>query len=87
MSTNPLIDRLRAAARDVADADDHASAAHERRDRLIVEAVDAGNRQRDVAAAAGISHARLIAVLARSQPQPAPAPEVLPRDIAPGTAA
>lgn len=87
MSTNPLLDRLRAAAREVADTDDQARAAHERRDRLIVEAVDAGNRQRDVAAAAGISHARLIAVLAASQPQPTPAPEVLPRDVVPGAAA
>lgn len=60
--------RLEAAAAEVADARDALAAAMERRDALVVAAIDHGMSQRQAARAAGISVARVIAVLASSQP-------------------
>lgn len=78
-----LLSRLTTAAHELADANDAAKAARELRDQLVVEAVDQyGLQQRAVAAAAEISSARVIAILGASQVQPAPAPEVIPADVA-----
>ena len=84
--SNSLLERLTAAAHTVRDREAAAADARELRDRLVVEAIDAGNSQNSVSAAAGISRARVNAVLANSQPEPAPAPEPVPRDVAPAAA-
>lgn len=60
--------RLEAAARSVADADHHAAASRELRDRLVVEACDEGLTHGVVAAAAGVSRTRVLAILVGSQP-------------------
>lgn len=72
-----LLPRLEAAARSVADCDSAASDARALRDDLVVRAVDEGFRQRDVARAARVSHARVIAILSNSQPAPDPRPEAV----------
>jgi hypothetical protein len=72
-----LIVRLRAAARDVADHVDALAASRELRDRLVVEAADAGCSNRQIGAAAGITHPRVIGILANSQPVDE-RPEVVP---------
>lgn len=84
---NALLTRLTAAADTLRDREDAATDARTQRDRLVVESIDAGNSQHSVAEAAGISRARVNAILANSQPAPAPAPEAVPRDVAPGVAA
>ena len=58
-----LLPRIKAAAVDARDKTDAAQLAQRMRDRLIVEAVDAGISQRHVAAAAGVSKGRIIAIL------------------------
>ena len=58
--------RLSAAGRAVVGAREALDVKREHRDRLIVEAVDAGMAQRAVAAAAGVSVARVSAVLLSS---------------------
>lgn len=60
--------RLAAAAAAVTSAREALAAEIEIRDRLVVAAVDGGMGQRAVARAARISIARVVAILASSQP-------------------
>jgi hypothetical protein len=85
--TNALLTRLTAAAKATRDREAAATDARELRDRLIVEAIDVGCSQQTVAGAAGVSRARVNAVLACSQPEPAPAAEPIPHDATPAAAA
>lgn len=67
MTTTVLTDmnpRLEAAAAAVKDSEEALAAAREQRDRLVVTAIDQGMSQRAVARAAGISVARVCAILA-----------------------
>jgi hypothetical protein len=64
---NDFLERIQSAAREVRDADDFRNLTHQRRNQLIVEAVDAGVSQRAVARAAGLAQTRIIALLSRSQ--------------------
>lgn len=66
--------RLEAAVSEVADARLQLEVALERRDRLVVQAVDEGMQQSRVAKIAGVSPPHVIKILAKSQPS-----EVLPR--------
>lgn len=59
-----MVNRLQAAGRAVADTREGYEAARELRDALIVQAVDEGMQQTAVARAAGVSRARVIAILA-----------------------
>lgn len=61
-----MVERLRHAGLGVSDSREAYDAARELRDGLVVQAVDEGMQQRAVAAAAGISQARVIAILAAS---------------------
>lgn len=63
-----MTDRLRAAARDVADANAKRSAALELRNELVVAAIDGGMTLRAVARAAGVTSARVVGICATSQP-------------------
>ncbi len=56
--------RLTACMLEIDDHRDALAAATERRDRIIIEAVDQGMTQRSIAEATGISRARIIAILA-----------------------
>jgi hypothetical protein len=58
-----LLPRIQRAAAEARDAVDAAQLAQRLRDQLIVQAVDAGISQRHVAAAAGVSKGRIIAIL------------------------
>lgn len=66
--------RLAAARLAVADAQRALATERQRRDQLIVAAIDEGMAQRAVAAAAGVSNTRVVAILADSEPD-----AVLPR--------
>lgn len=59
--------RLEAAAAAVADAREVLAAEMERRDHLVVAAIDHGMSQRHAARAAGVSVARVVAILSASQ--------------------
>lgn len=61
-----MSERLRAAGLAVRDAHEAYDAARELRDALIVQAIDEGMQQRVVAAAAGVSKSRVIAILEAS---------------------
>jgi hypothetical protein len=63
-----VLPRLIAAGRAVRSAHDAHQAELELRDDLVVAAVDHGINQREVARAAGVSVARISAILANSQP-------------------
>lgn len=58
-----LLPRIRVAASDARDAMDAAQLAQRLRDQLIVQAVDAGVSHRHIAAAAGVSKSRIVAIL------------------------
>ena len=58
-----MTERLRAAGRAVTDSREAYDAARELRDALIVQAIDEGMQQNAVARAAGVSRARVIAIL------------------------
>lgn len=60
-----LLERLRQAATDLHDASKAMRDRMTIRDRLIVEAVDAGIAQRTIVRAAGVSKGRVIQVTAR----------------------
>ena len=60
--------RLEAAARAVADAEQHLQHERELRDKLVVLAVDEGMHHGAVATAAGVSRTRVLAILVASQP-------------------
>ncbi len=66
--------RLEQAVADVEDGRLQLELALERRDRLIVQAVDEGMRQSQVAALAKVSAPHVVKILAKSQPD-----AVLPR--------
>lgn len=61
--------RLEASRQAVAEARELLAAELERRDGLIVSAIDEGMAQRAVAVAAGVSNTRVVAVLAVSDPE------------------
>ena len=63
-----LVSRIRTAAEETRVATSEARQLQQARDELIVEAVDSGLPQRDVAAAAGISKSRIIAILGNAPP-------------------
>lgn len=58
-----LLPRIEAAALEYSDARDAAELAQRLRDQLIVQAVDAGVSHRHIAAAAGVSKSRIVAIL------------------------
>lgn len=60
--------RLEASAAAVADAREALGVELERRDALVVAAIDHGMSTRATAKAAGVSVARVLAILANSQP-------------------
>jgi len=62
--------RLQTAAAEVASTRDAHRAALEVRDELVITAVDNGMSQRKVAAAAGITVARVCAILLKGYPDP-----------------
>lgn len=61
-----MVDRLRRAGLAVNDAREAYDAARELRDALVIQAIDEGMQQQVVAAAAGISRSRVIAILSTS---------------------
>lgn len=63
-----LTPRLEAAARAVADAQDHLRKEQARRNALIVQAVDEGMNHGAVARASGVSRTRVLGLLVESQP-------------------
>lgn len=72
MATTVLTDmtaRLEAAAADVVDLTDRRRAALELRDELIIAAVDGGMSLRAVARAARVTSPRVVAILARPEPE------------------
>jgi hypothetical protein len=62
-----LLPRITAAAHASHDAEDAWRLMIRQRDQLVVSAVDAGVSQRSIAAAAGLSKGRVIAILCNSQ--------------------
>lgn len=62
-----LLPRITAAAHAARDAEDAWRLRVRHRDQLVTSAVDAGVSQRSIAAAAGLSKGRVIAILANSQ--------------------
>lgn len=65
-----MADRLKAAAVEVADADDALTLARARRNELIVQAVDEGMTQSAVARLAGLKAPSLIPILAAAYAEP-----------------
>lgn len=65
-----IADRLKAAAVAHRDAQEVADRAARRWRKLIMEALDAGMRQRDVAQLAGVTRARIHAVIVTESRQP-----------------
>lgn len=64
-----LVPRLNAARDAVRDAREVLAAELQKRDQLIVNAIDEGMAQRAVASHAGVSGTRVVAVLAGSDPE------------------
>lgn len=62
-----LLPRITAAADAAHDAEDAWRLRVRHRDQLVTKAVDAGVSQRSIAAAAGLSKARIVGIMAGSQ--------------------
>jgi hypothetical protein len=62
-----LLPRITAAAAAAVDAEDAWRLRVSHRDQLVTKAVDAGVSQRSIAAAAGLSKARIVGIMAGSQ--------------------